>query len=304
MDPENKPNNTQTMDNTLFSQLTISEIGRALGGQNDTDFILIRSEELTIHPDFFDHPTRFAGGAFALCLEGEAEVTANLNRYTFRKNQLLILPTNSIIQFHSRSDDFKSYMAGFSPTLLEGLDLRSVIPLMTEILDSPLLELDDEDTANFIRSCSLIEEKSKQTEHPHRREIMKHQIFSAFYEISYIFQKQRSVEKRTRTHNEEIVYEFSRLVREHYREERNVDFYADKLCLTPKYLSTLVKKTSGHSVPEWIRFALMMDAKVQLKYTTNTVQQIADNLNFPNPSFFGRFFKKHTGMTPLEYRIN
>mgnify|MGYP005766453861 CR=1 FL=1 len=93
------------------------------------------------------------------------------------------------------------------------------------------------------------------------------------------------------------------LVVEHYLKQRNVGFYADRLCLTPKYLSKVIKRLSGHTVPEWISRILVLHAQVLLKSSKQTVQQIALELNFPNASFFGRFFKKHTGMTPGQYRL-
>lgn len=81
-------------------------------------------------------------------------------------------------------------------------------------------------------------------------------------------------------------------------------FYARELCLTPKYLSSVVKKTTNRTVTEWINETVVLDAKTQLKSSQMTVQQIANYLNFPTPSFFGRFFKKHTGMTPKAYRLS
>lgn len=292
-------------DKIEFPKIKLSDIKDARGiEQIHTDFIVAQNGEENIKRNLFDYPTQFEGGAFAFCLEGEAEATINLNTYIIKKGSMVVIPSNSIIQFHKNTAEFRTYMAAFSPRLFDGIQIRSAIPLMAEILENPVFNLSEEESQTVVRSCKFIYEKSQIPDNPHRKQIMQHLILSLFYEVSHIFQKQRSnMVLRQRTHNEKIMEEFARLVSKHYKKERNVQFYADTLCLTPKYLSTLIKKTSGRSVPEWLRTAVMIDAKVQLKYTTLTVQQISEDLNFPNPSFFGRFFKKHAGITPLEYRM-
>ena len=89
---------------------------------------------------------------------------------------------------------------------------------------------------------------------------------------------------------------------EHFREERSVGFYARQLCITPKYLTTLIKRISGQSVSEWIDNYVILEAKTLLKYSTMSIQEIAYYLNFPNQSFFGSYFKRNTGMSPSQYK--
>lgn len=84
--------------------------------------------------------------------------------------------------------------------------------------------------------------------------------------------------------------------------ERNVAFYAEHLCLTPRYLGTLIREVSDHTVMDWINEAVIQEAKILLLHSDKLVYQIADELNFPNPSFFSKFFHRMTGKTPNEYR--
>lgn len=95
---------------------------------------------------------------------------------------------------------------------------------------------------------------------------------------------------------------FLSLAKEHYKEQRGVKFYADKLCITPKYLSFLIKERSGKSCNEWIDDYVVLEAKALLKSTNMTIQQIADELNFPSQSFFGKYFKRIVELSPKEYR--
>ena len=99
-----------------------------------------------------------------------------------------------------------------------------------------------------------------------------------------------------------IVERFIALVEEHYREERLIGFYADKLCITPKYLSKLVKENTGRSAGEWIESHVILEARAMLQSSDMTIQQIASSLNFPNQSFFGKYFKRATGLSPKQYR--
>ena len=107
---------------------------------------------------------------------------------------------------------------------------------------------------------------------------------------------------QTTTRSKMIFEQFIRLVGEHHMKYRNVGFYADKLCLTPKYLSKLIKGASGKSAPEWIDSYVILEAKNLLKYSDITIKEIVYRLNFPNQSVFYKFFKARTGMTPSEYR--
>ena len=109
---------------------------------------------------------------------------------------------------------------------------------------------------------------------------------------------------KSQTHQEEIFQRFISLVNAYSKRERNVSFYADKLCLTPRYLNTIIRQTSQQTVMDWINQSIILEAKVLLKHSNLLVYQISDELNFPNPSFFSKFFKRMTGMTPHEYQFS
>lgn len=103
--------------------------------------------------------------------------------------------------------------------------------------------------------------------------------------------------------NKELFDTFIRLVNSHGKHERKLSFYADKMCITPRYLGISVKQASGITAKEWIDRAVMTHAKVMLKYSNKLVAEIAYELNFPSVSFFCKYFKLATGLTPQEYRM-
>ncbi|MCD8202837.1 MAG: helix-turn-helix domain-containing protein [Prevotella sp.] len=104
--------------------------------------------------------------------------------------------------------------------------------------------------------------------------------------------------------NRMIFDKFIQLLNIHCKKEHSIGFYADKMCVTPRYLGVAVKNTSGVTAKEWIDRAVVTTAKVMLRHSNKQVTQISDELDFPNPSFFCKFFKRMTSMTPQEYREN
>ena len=137
---------------------------------------------------------------------------------------------------------------------------------------------------------------------PYRRETVQHFIISLLYNLKYTYEQTRTTTPLRLSRREEIFRRFIALVNEHSKQERSVNFYADKLCLTPHYLSTIIREASGQTVMQWINQSVVLEAKVLLKHSDLLIFQISDELNFPNPSFFSKFFKRMTGMTPAEYQ--
>lgn len=105
-------------------------------------------------------------------------------------------------------------------------------------------------------------------------------------------------------HDKQIFIRFMELLSKYFTQERHVEFYASKMCISPKYLSTTVKQVSGKTPTVWITNRTIEEIKHRLLHTQDTIKEIAYTLNFPNLSFFGKFFKKATGMSPKQYRTH
>ncbi len=116
--------------------------------------------------------------------------------------------------------------------------------------------------------------------------------------------RNESISGNEKSRNRMIFEKFIQLINTYSKKEHSLNFYADKMCITPRYLGVVVKNTSGVTAKEWIDRAVVTSAKVMLKHGNKQIVQISDELCFPNPSFFCKFFKRMTGMTPQEYRTN
>ena len=244
------------------------------------------------------HPYRAKEGRIIRILQGTGRISINLIEYEVSAHQIIIIPDNSLIELLEISPDY---------------DFQVIVPACNFLPALPGSILSETYTRNGI-ILSLNEEEWTQAEmfftllwnilhsSPYRRETVQHFIISLLYNLKYTYEQTRTTTPLHLSRREEIFRRFIALVNEHSKQERSVNFYADKLCLTPHYLSTIIREASGQTVMQWINQSVVLEAKVLLKHSDLLIFQISDELNFPNPSFFSKFFKRMTGMTPAEYQ--
>ena len=243
-------------------------------------------------------PYRAKEGRIIRILQGTGRISINLIEYEVSAHQIIIIPDNSLIELLKISPDY---------------DFQVIVPACNFLPALPGSILSETYTRNGI-VLSLNEEEWTQAEmvftllwnilhsSPYRRETVQHFIISLLYNLKYTYEQTRTTTPLRLSRREEIFRRFIALVNEHSKQERSVNFYADKLCLTPHYLSTIIREVSGQTVMQWINQSVVLEAKVLLKHSDLLIFQISDELNFPNPSFFSKFFKRMTGMTPAEYQ--
>ena len=135
----------------------------------------------------------------------------------------------------------------------------------------------------------------------YRHEIIRTLFTTAFYLITEINQREQPGELKP-GRSEVLFNDFTALLQQHSKRERNVGFYAAQLNITPKYLSAVVKEVSGKTAARWIDESVILEAKTLLKYSGLSIQEIAYRLNFSTQSFFGKYFKQHTGFSPSRYK--
>ena len=179
------------------------------------------------------------------------------------------------------------------------MQVPSATSLFLYIKDHPCISLDDTTFRRMLKYCRMFSEFERNG-HPYRDQITLHMSMMLYYEIFHIYQHSKPLAMSAQTRQESMFREFLFLVSQHYVREREIGYYADQICVTPKYLSSVVRTVSGNSAAWWINHTVIMHAKNLLKTNHQlTIQQISDKLNFPNPSFFGQYFKRRVGMTPF-----
>ena len=122
-----------------------------------------------------------------------------------------------------------------------------------------------------------------------------------FYAVGEIY-KQQLAQKHLTSQHEKLLHDFLELIYQHYKTHRDVSYYAQCLSLTPRYLTTIIKKTSGKNALQWIEEYVILEIQILLRHTDMTIKQIAYEMNFCDQSFLGKYFKRVTGMSPEKYR--
>ena len=166
---------------------------------------------------------------------------------------------------------------------------------------APVLEVTPQDVDEIRQLFQLIKTMLRSDKERYRHEIIRTLFTTAFYIITEINQREQPGGiKQGRC--EVLFDEFMSLLQQYNKRERNVSFYAKQLNITPKYLSSVVKEVSGKTAARWIDESVILEAKALLKYSGMSIQEIAYHLNFSTQSFFGKYFKQHTGTSPSRYK--
>ena len=246
-----------------------------------------------------DQPYRIKEGRIAIIKQGYARVLINLIEETFQPDKMLLIVPNSILQLIEVSPDFDMQMVAMDSEFLPITGKDDFFTHLSQLQKNIILSLTPQESYQFKSYFDLMWNILQES--PFHREVIQHLLVSLLYNIEYLTHNNGNAQNH-QTRQEEIFQRFISLVNTYSKKERNVVFYADKLCLTPRYLNTVVRQTSQQTVMDWINQSIILEAKVLLKHSNLLVYQISDELNFPNPSFFCKFFKRMTGITPREYQ--
>ena len=263
--------------------------------------------------DYFSSPVRFDGILFVLCLKGKLEVEINLQQIELCSNSLLCLGPDKIISSKQTDfSDFEAYFLFMSPQFLRDINIdmnvMNNIGRMASLKSSrqSVLSLSDEESQLLQKYMELLHYNTiKNSDELYIKNISRNIIASVIYQIFQFGEKympHERVEERPLSRRANYVQEFMRLMHENFRQERSVGFYADKLFISPKYLSLIIKEMTGRSAAEWIDECVILEAKNLLRYSGKNIQQVAYELNFTNQSSFGKYFKHLTGMSPSQFQ--
>lgn len=283
-----------------LKKLDIPMTKNLVGGVNciNDDFILMNDiKQLGIEKDY---PVKLGVLAISLCIYGELTVEINMIEHHISTGNLVITLPEDILQHKEISDDVKGLFIIVSQQFIEEAfpQIEEILPLFLHIQKYPCLNLSVQECVRIQSFYNFFIQHLEDNSF-YKNKIVRSILQSLIYYIAGIINLDKD-NKRER--KDELFTRFVQLIIKNYKKNRKLDFYADKLFITPKYLSDVIKKISGRSAHDWIDRYILLEAKILLRSSHKTIQQIADELNFPNNSFFSKYFKKHCGMTPKEYR--
>lgn len=261
--------------------------------------------------DILKYPCRFNGYLAFFCYEGNFEIEINLKKTTIQEGSLFLYTPGNIVRVLSAPDKIEQrvrfIIIAVSAEMLQvtRFDFNKLYDESLSLLENPCVVLNEEERELCKKYYDLIKSISK-LNIDNTMESVCSLLSSNFYLMGALWMdrlfKARETHPKNSTRSTKILEEFMKLVRDNHTKERSLSFYADKLYLSPKYLSKLVKQTSGKSAHDWIDSFVILEAKNLLKYSDMSIKSIVYELNFPNQTTFYRFFKNKTGLTPSEYR--
>lgn len=269
----------------------------------DNDIALFDSESVV---SLYSGPSKLEVLTVGLCLEGNGAFNINLREFELLPGRMVIALPNQIIEHRRFTPGFKGIFFAVSKNLLETLPkVGNVLSLFFFLKDYPCFDLSGREQEIIQEYHAFIRKRLKNKEDMYRREVVMGLMQGFFFELCNIFKNHAptgGAAVKNKSRKEYIFERFYETLIESYQSERSVKFYADQLCLTPKHLSGVVKEVSGKTVGEWVDELVILEAKALLNSSSMNIQEIADRLNFANQSFFGKYFKHYTGMSPKDYR--
>ena len=298
----------QTNSEMPISSFTLNELITMAGGEKRPGIMgeCIAANSAS-EMEIFRFPSRLNALIIGVGTEGETSLTSNLQEFRLKKDSLFIFSPKHILQEQS-NNRFKAHLIVIAPDFLKriNIDTKRMMPLFLQFGSLPCMELTQAESQSFRSFISMVEQELKGSETDFSSEIIGGLIAATIYKVgdilTHYLTEHPEVDSPIHNRAEEYFRQFTELLGEHYKHERSVGFYARQLCITPKYLTTLIKRISGKSVSEWIDNYVILEAKTLLKYSNMSVQEIAYYLNFPNQSFFGSYFKRNAGMSPSQYK--
>ena len=299
------------MNENFLTNVNVSHLREAFKESDqvgiDDDFCIVnmkfRRRERTLN-----FPFRFDGILLVWCIKGRLSVSINLNDYILKENTLFLCVPGNIFKLNEiigDEEELHYVCIAMSREFAadQKVDVNKTFSNGLSLMDDPSVALSEEESAMIADYIDMMG-KVARSELTYKKE----SIQSLWTSMIYIFagvldNRAKAKNPAESTNRSRLLFEqFISLVAKYHGQYRNVGFYADKLCLTPKYLSKLIKNATGRSAPEWIDAYVILEAKNMLKYSNETIKEIVYKLNFPNQSVFYKFFKARTGMTPSEYR--
>ncbi|MDH6310233.1 AraC-like DNA-binding protein [Dysgonomonas sp. PFB1-18] len=270
----------------------------------DDDFkIFINSKSISIPKSPIYHPM----GILGICLEGNASIKVHQQEYRIENGGLLVILPGQVISLNTKSNDFRISYFIISESLINDVlsGISRLSPLFfIHIRKEYYYKLAKDEIYRYNEYHNLIYSRLTSGNDSFQKEFIVNTLRLFYLDLYNNYKNSLlSPDFARDSRKEQLAYSFFLLIMKHYKENREVTFYAKKLFITPKYLSAVIKEVSGRAAKDWITEYILLEIKSLLKTSPLNIQEIAVRTKFSNQASLGRFFRKHTGVSPSEYRV-
>ncbi len=291
------------MNTTLkMRDITIADmLNRHMLSHIDNDLALVDTPVLLDMPV---EPCRMQCLLFAMCTEGTVQYVVDTVEQTVGPGDVIVIGNGQTVSDSRCSADCRGIVLLVSPDFFDEMvkDVHELSQLFLFAREYPVYTFTPEEVNNTLKYYSLMKAKVDETGHHFRRETVRSLFTTMIYDVSNAIYRVIHGNEVRHTRAEKIFIDFLRLVEQNFRTHRKVSWYGHELCISPKYLSETVKVISRRTPNEWIDNYVVLESRVLLRNSTKSIKEIAQELNFSNQSFFGKFFKEHVGVSPQSYR--
>lgn len=267
----------------------------------EQDTFLVGTDDLRF---FFNRLQRLTSGALLFCLEGEATVSIDFKQCHLSPNTTLLIFPESVFSLVEKSADFRVHYFAYTKEMLDTASFRLEPAFIHYLRETPCYKQTDPALVEAIHGLLAAANAIYHDRANRFREAIACNHLQIFFLDTYD-KVERFVEKvieEGTDRKEELFKKFVDLVHTHCTTRRNVAFYADRLCISTRYLSEITRLIARDSVKNIIDNFVILELKIALQSTPLSLKEIAERYHFPDQSFFGRYFKKHTGISPKEFR--
>ena len=241
-----------------------------------------------------------------ICTAGIVTMDVNEKKRAVSHNTVVVVTDESVVDNITYSDDFEGFGVFISYKMLHEIlaDVAYMSDLFLLSHNHPVFEINDEEVGVAHLYFDNIANRIATPAHRYRREVIRLQLLSLFYDYSNAFDRviNQPLKKDKQSRGERMFVNFIQLVEQHFRTQRQVQWYAHEMGITPKYLSEVISTVSRRTPNEWIDKFVTTEMRNLLRHTNLKMSEIADRMHFPSQSFFGKYFKENVGVTPSDYR--
>ena len=271
-------------------------------GSVSLDDDLLLSDQINLAPMPRD-PRKMSFILIGLCTKGQIKYRMDTEEQIVEAGDLLVVSERHIIEEYKPSEDMEGLCIMMSVDFFHEIikTVHDVSSLFVFARMRPILKLQPEEIETFKEYFQFIKQKLSDNHNHFRKDLIRTLMLAMFYDVGNVIYRVKNFNESLMS-SEKVFTAFLKMVEENCRKERRVAWYAQQLQITPKYLSQAVKRVSGQAAVEWIENYVTMELRVMLKNSSLSIKEIANEMNFPNQSFLGKYFKEHTGMTPSAYR--
>lgn len=285
-----------------ITQERIIQLERALFQRDD---ICSSEGGISSFPAIFHSPYVVSGVGIVVCEQGQFTFALNQHTLQAQAGETLFIPEGVSFQVLEESADLLVHFLLYQVEPIRDILGNQVVAmyLYSQLVPEPCYVWQTGEEEEVLRYMTQLDATLHQ-EDPFRLYEQKLLLLALTHRLCSLYNRKLVTNQDAVGHRNEVFLRLIQLIEQYFVHERGVEFYADKLCLSPKYLSALSKSICGYTVQELVFKSIIRKSISLLKNTQKNIQEISDYFNFPNASYFGTFFKKQMGMSPQQYRKN